>query len=69
MKQSKNDKNYIDPWHNMSKMPKKMPHLNVPIFDHPQYFPSIHHYTICPCAENIIDELKTITQMKPTPLI
>jgi hypothetical protein len=69
MKQSKNNKNWIDLWHNQSKMQKKMPHLNVLIPDHPQYLPSIQHYTICPYAKDIIDELEAITQMKPTLLI
>jgi hypothetical protein len=67
VKQSKNGKNQNDPWHNMSKMQKKMPHLNVPILDHPQYLPSIHHYTIYPYVEDITNELKVAMQMTPTP--
>ncbi len=50
-------------------MQKKMPRLNVPILNHPQYFPSIHHCTICPYVKDITNELKTTTQVKPTPLI
>jgi hypothetical protein len=50
-------------------MQKKMFHLNVPIPNHPQYLPSIHHYTTRPYAEDIIGELEVTTQMKPTPLI
>jgi hypothetical protein len=49
--------------------PKCKKRCIIPILNHAQYLPSLHHYTICPYAKDIIDELKVVMQMKPTPLI